>query len=189
MKIQELMMNQLGCLSWEQVTEKYLITSSYKALSEYFIAFKDWVSIFLLLNNLWLAIPCMYYNIVYVSYFLETMSKQEAWWNKGYTWLSNILSCSSWKGQKREGSTLGKSVWGGRRRHLQEVQPQKIHHRRSDMIQKLPKKEYMLMVADIPYGFRMARSIYDEEPFRSKQLEKMVKDFAHLTIASLWIIL
>ena len=26
----------------------------------------------------------------------------------------------------------------------------------ADMIQKLPKKEYTLMVADIPYGFRMA---------------------------------
>ena len=45
MKIQEVMMKQLGCLSWEQVTEEYPITSSYKALSEYFIAFKDWVSI------------------------------------------------------------------------------------------------------------------------------------------------
>ena len=79
MKIQEVMMKQLGCLSWEQVTEEYPVTSSYKALSEYFIAFKDWVSIFLWLNNLWLEITCMYYNIVYVSYFLETMSKQEAW--------------------------------------------------------------------------------------------------------------
>ena len=43
------------------------------------------------------------------------------------------------------------------------------------------------MVADIPYGFRMARSIYDDEPFRFKQLEKMVKDFAELIVtASLW---
>ena len=38
-------MKQLGCLTWAQVNEEYLITSSYKALSEYFIAFKDWVSI------------------------------------------------------------------------------------------------------------------------------------------------
>ena len=45
MKIQEVMMKQLGSLTWEQVTEEYPITSSYKALSEYFIAFKDWVSI------------------------------------------------------------------------------------------------------------------------------------------------
>ena len=39
-------MKQLGCLTWDQVTEEYPVTSSYKALSEYFIAFKDWVSIF-----------------------------------------------------------------------------------------------------------------------------------------------
>ena len=45
-----------------------------------------------------------------------------------------------------------------------------------DMIPVVPKKEYTLLVADIPYGFRMAGSSYDEEPFRFKQLEKMVKD-------------
>ena len=38
-------MKQLGCLTWEQVTEEYLITYSYKALSEYYTAFKDWVTI------------------------------------------------------------------------------------------------------------------------------------------------
>ena len=52
MKIQEVMMKQLGCITWEQVTEDYPMTSSYKALSEYFIAFKDWVSIFLLIGIL-----------------------------------------------------------------------------------------------------------------------------------------
>ena len=48
MKIQEVMMKQLGCLTWDQVTEEYPITSSYKAFSECFIAFKNWVSIFVL---------------------------------------------------------------------------------------------------------------------------------------------
>ena len=54
------------------------------------------------------------------------------------------------------------------------------------MSSKLPKKDYSLLIADIPYGFRMAGSSYDDEPFRFKQLEKMVKDFAELTTASLW---
>ena len=40
----------LTCMTWEQVTEDYPTTSSYKALSEYFIAFKDWVSLFLLIR-------------------------------------------------------------------------------------------------------------------------------------------
>ena len=52
MKIQEVMMKQLGCLTWEQVAEDYPLTSSYKALSEYFIAFKDWVSIRVFHTNL-----------------------------------------------------------------------------------------------------------------------------------------
>ena len=56
----------------------------------------------------------------------------------------------------------------------------------AELSSKLPKKEYSLLVADIPYGFRMAGSSYDDEPFRFKQLEKMVKDFAELTTASLW---
>ena len=42
------------------------------------------------------------------------------------------------------------------------------------------------MVAGIPYGFRMVGSSYDDEPFRLKQLEKMVKDFANLITTSLW---
>ena len=56
----------------------------------------------------------------------------------------------------------------------------------AELSSKLPKKDYSLLIADIPYGFRMAGSSYDDEPFRFKQLEKMVKDFAELTTASLW---
>ena len=42
------------------------------------------------------------------------------------------------------------------------------------------------MIADIPYGFRLAGSINDEEPFKYNQLERMIKDFAKLTTATLW---
>ena len=55
----------------------------------------------------------------------------------------------------------------------------------ANMSSKLPKKDYSLLIADIPYGFRMAGSSYNDEPFRFKQLEKMVNDFAELTIVSL----
>ena len=55
-----------------------------------------------------------------------------------------------------------------------------------EMIQKVLKKEYTLLIANIPYGFRMAGSSYNDEPFKFKQLEKIVKDFAELTTASLW---
>ena len=55
-----------------------------------------------------------------------------------------------------------------------------------EMNRILPKKEYTLMIVDIPYGFRMAGSSYDDEPFRFKQLENMVKDFVELMTACLW---
>mgnify|MGYP007067665504 FL=1 len=42
------------------------------------------------------------------------------------------------------------------------------------------------LLADIPYGFQMVGSSHNDESFRFKQLEKMVKDFAELRIASLW---
>ena len=56
----------------------------------------------------------------------------------------------------------------------------------AEMIQKVPKKDYTLLIADIPYGFRMTRSSYDDELFQFKQFEKMVKDFVELTTTSLW---
>ena len=37
----------------------------------------------------------------------------------------------------------------------------------AEIFQMLPK-EYTLLVVDIPYGFRMVGSSYDEEPFRFK---------------------
>ena len=76
MKIQEVMMKQLGCLTWDQVIEEYPITSSYKALSEYFIAFKDWVSIacveiteYILLHRL-----TNKYEPLFLLFYIETMS-------------------------------------------------------------------------------------------------------------------
>jgi hypothetical protein len=57
------------------------------------------------------------------------------------------------------------------------------------MLKLLPRKDYTLPIADIPYGFRLAGSINDEEPYKYAQLDKMVKDFAQLTIAPLWRVL
>ena len=39
------------------------------------------------------------------------------------------------------------------------------------MAHKLPKKEYMPMIADIPYDFRMAGSSYNDEPLLSGQAQ------------------
>ena len=53
------------------------------------------------------------------------------------------------------------------------------------MTRLLPRKEYSLMIANIPYG-RIASSINNKEPFKYNQLEKMIKDFARLTTTPLW---
>jgi hypothetical protein len=54
-----------------------------------------------------------------------------------------------------------------------------------EMLKLLPRKDYTLLTANIPYGFRLTGSINDEEPYKYAQLDKMVKDFAKLTIAPL----
>ena len=76
MKIQEVMMKQLGCLTWDQVTEEYPNTSSYKALSEYFIAFKDWVSIFYveIVEYILLHTLTNKYEPLFLLFYIETMS-------------------------------------------------------------------------------------------------------------------
>ena len=56
MKIQEVMMKKLDCATWESVREQYPMTSSYKALQEHFIVFRDWVSVSFSHYNLYLFI-------------------------------------------------------------------------------------------------------------------------------------
>ena len=38
----------------------------------------------------------------------------------------------------------------------------------TEMNLKLPKEDYIQLIVDIPYGFQMAGSSYDDEPFKSK---------------------
>ena len=46
MKIQELMMKKLSLPTWEEVEQSCPKTSSYKALEEFFIVFREWVCMF-----------------------------------------------------------------------------------------------------------------------------------------------
>jgi hypothetical protein len=59
----------------------------------------------------------------------------------------------------------------------------------AEMLKLLPRKHYTLLIADIPYGFQLAGSTNNEEPYKYAQLDKMVKDCAHLTTAPLWRVL
>ena len=94
MKIQEVMMKQLGCVTWEQVTEDYPLTSSYKALSEYFIALRiglvlDWFS-----NRFFICRGCVLILDVFLP-LLETVSWQETRRSEGHTRLPYVLPCTS----------------------------------------------------------------------------------------------
>ena len=55
----------------------------------------------------------------------------------------------------------------------------------ANILNILLKRHYILLIVDIPYGFRITRSIYDDKTFKYPQIEKMVKDFAELTLAPL----
>ena len=88
MKIQEVMITQLGWLTWDQVTEGYPLTSSYKALSEYFIAFKDSVVASILF--------CIV-ELLYISFVWWVLRKQAFCFIRYVTmWRINCkeLSCS-----------------------------------------------------------------------------------------------
>ena len=61
-----------------------------------------------------------------------------------------------------------------------------FHGEVGNMLSILPKRHYTLLIADIPYGFRITGSMYDDMPYKYPQIEKMVKDFAELTLAPLW---
>ena len=53
----------------------------------------------------------------------------------------------------------------------------------ANMLSILPKRHYTLLIAEIQYGFRIMGSMYDNVPFKYPRTEKMVKDFAELTLA------
>ena len=49
MKVQALMMKKLSLPTWEEVEHACPLTLSYKALEEFFIVFREWVSVIIFL--------------------------------------------------------------------------------------------------------------------------------------------
>ena len=56
MKIQELMMKKLSLPTLEEVEQSCPKTSSYKALEEFFIVFREWVCVFVLLIDFFVVV-------------------------------------------------------------------------------------------------------------------------------------
>ena len=61
-----------------------------------------------------------------------------------------------------------------------------FHKEVGNMLSIVPKRHYTLLIADILYGFWITGSMYDDVPYKYPKIEKMVKDFAELTLAPLW---
>ena len=50
------------------------------------------------------------------------------------------------------------------------------------MLDILPKRPYTLLVTDIPYGFCITRSTYNDMPYKYPQIEKIVKYFVGIVM-------
>ena len=104
MKIQELMMSKLCLPTWEEVEQACPITSSYKALEEFLIVFREWVSIIVV------VVQCMLYtrvtcnnglNIEYVNLIGTKQILHVAQTNGWLVWLSIFVLVTTIQSQRR----------------------------------------------------------------------------------------
>ena len=79
--------------------------------------------------------------------------------------------------------TLDHYIWNG----LETVQYKVILGDCTDIANFFPKKEYNLVIADIPRGFNIRNTTYDCEPYTYQSLSKVVSGFVEVTTSSLWI--
>ena len=47
----------------------------------------------------------------------------------------------------------------------------------TNILEILLKRHYTLLIGDIPYGFRITGSMYDDFPFKYLQIESLLKTF------------
>ena len=50
----------------------------------------------------------------------------------------------------------------------------------------VPKKEYSLVIADIPHGYNIKKITYDCEPYNYQLFNKVVTRFMDVTTSPLW---
>ena len=56
----------------------------------------------------------------------------------------------------------------------------------TDIAKIVPKKEYSLVIADIPHGFNIRNTTYDCEPYTYQSFSKVVSGFVDVTTSPLW---
>ena len=78
--------------------------------------------------------------------------------------------------------TLDHYIWNG----LDTVQYKFILGDCTDIAKIVPKKEYSLVIVDIPHGFNIRNTTYDCEPYSYQSFSKVVLGFVDVTTSPLW---
>ena len=78
--------------------------------------------------------------------------------------------------------SLNLYIWNG----LDNVQYQIIQGDCEDIASLIPKREYGLVIADIPHGFNFPDIEYDREPYTYQAFSKVVTGFQEVTTSPLW---
>ena len=73
-------------------------------------------------------------------------------------------------------------IWNG----LDIVQYQIIQGDCEDIAKLIPKREYALVIADIPHHFNIPNIDYDSDPYTYKAFSKLVAGFVKVTSSPLW---
>lgn len=55
-----------------------------------------------------------------------------------------------------------------------------------DIANLVPKKEYSLVIADIPHGYNIENTTYDCRPYTYQSFSKVVSGFIDVTTSPLW---
>ena len=73
-------------------------------------------------------------------------------------------------------------IWNG----LSTTQYQVILGDYENIVNHVPKKEYSLVIVDIPHGYNIQDIAYDRKPYTYQAFNKVVKGFVEVTTSPLW---
>ena len=77
--------------------------------------------------------------------------------------------------------TLNHFIWNG----LDTIQYQVIQGDYEDIAKLVPKRDYALVIADIPHGLNIPNIYYDSDPYTYQAFSKLVTGFIEVTSSPL----
>ena len=78
--------------------------------------------------------------------------------------------------------TLNHFIWNG----LDTIQYQVIQGDCEEIAKLIPKRDYALVIQDIPHGFNIPNIYYDSDPYTYQAFSKVVAAFVEITSSPLW---